>query len=527
MGSQNSRCWLFRVGVLAVVCGTLLHLPMFAAARDMDYHMAGMETGTTMTVAMLLLVAGSALTLAGLLTPRRGAAAPDVTVVDGDTDTAPARRARSTLIGAMILAVAIDAQKPFTFTFIIPAVTDEYGLSAPGVPGASAVPVAVLPLAGIAGTTIGSLVWGYLGDRIGRQASIVYAAVLFVGTSVCGAMPTFTGNVIMCFAMGLAAGGMLPVIFTLLAETIPRRIRGRVMVLVGGLGAALGFLLASWSATVLMPLLGWRALWLIGAPTGLLLLAVCRFVPESPRFLLLHGKHEQALSILHRFGMRLAPATHPDPGGSASTLLLAPRLRAATAALLTCGIAWGLANFGFLVWLPQALTTSGVAIGTVTTTLAQSALVSLPGVIAVAWLYARWGNHRTVTAAAALTALTLLAFAALTPAIIGSTTVLLISTVLLLLAIYALHAAIIPYSAELFPTAIRARGTALVAGATKLGGIAALTLTTAGITPPGITASALLAALPMLAGMTLLWTVPGRVGSLRARGARLGGDQSR
>src|SRR2546421_381395 len=83
-----------------------------------------------------------------------------------------------------------------------------------------------LPLAGITGTVIGSLLWGWIGDRIGRRASIMFAGLLFVSTSICGAMPGFQWNLLMCFLMGIGAGGMLPIAFTLIAEIVPARHRG-------------------------------------------------------------------------------------------------------------------------------------------------------------------------------------------------------------------------------------------------------------------------------------------------------------
>ena len=51
---------------------------------------------------------------------------------------------------------------------------------------------------------------------------------MFVGTSICGAMPSFSWNVFMCFLMGLAAGGMLPVVNAFLAKILPAQ-RSRVV----------------------------------------------------------------------------------------------------------------------------------------------------------------------------------------------------------------------------------------------------------------------------------------------------------
>jgi len=84
-----------------------------------------------------------------------------------------------------------------------------------------------------------------LADIYGRKATILLSAVLFVGTSICGAMPSLAWNIGMCFMMGLAAGGMLPVTYALLAEMMPNRHRGWSLVLVGGLGAGGGYFAAS------------------------------------------------------------------------------------------------------------------------------------------------------------------------------------------------------------------------------------------------------------------------------------------
>jgi MFS transporter, putative metabolite:H+ symporter len=80
--------------------------------------------------------------------------------------------------------------------------------------------------------------------------------------------------------MSLAA----PITFSLLAETIPPRHKGWVMVLIGG-NLAVAFLAASWLSASLVPGYSWRVLWLVGLPTGVLLILLNRFIPESPRFL--------------------------------------------------------------------------------------------------------------------------------------------------------------------------------------------------------------------------------------------------
>ena len=114
--------------------------------------------------------------------------------------------------------------------------------------------------------------------------------------------------------MGLGAGGMLPIAFALLAEIAPVRNRGFLIVLLGGLGTVGGYLAASGLAALLEPTFGWRILWLLGLPTGLALLLLNRYIPESPRFLLARGQTDAARAIMRQFGVTIV-----DPESSAST----------------------------------------------------------------------------------------------------------------------------------------------------------------------------------------------------------------
>src|SRR5690606_41932235 len=114
---------------------------------------------------------------------------------------------------------------------------------------------------------------------------ILFSALMCVGTAICGAMPTFEWNLIMCFLMGASAGGLRPITFTLMAEMVPAAHRGWLLVALGGVGTSAGYLLASGSAAILEPLFSWRVLWLLGLPTGLLVIFLNRYIPESPRFL--------------------------------------------------------------------------------------------------------------------------------------------------------------------------------------------------------------------------------------------------
>ena len=88
----------------------------------------------------------------------------------------------------------------------------------------------------------------------------------------------------MCFLMGASAGGLMPVAYPLLAALAPPRQRGLILVLVGGTGLLGGYLAASFAAGVLEPGYRWRSLWLLGLPTGVLLLLLTRAIPSRRAF---------------------------------------------------------------------------------------------------------------------------------------------------------------------------------------------------------------------------------------------------
>nr|WP_152471490.1 MFS transporter [Nocardiopsis gilva] len=261
--------------------------------------------------------------------------------------------------------MTVDAMKPVTLGFVAPGMTAEYGLRSPLNPEGG-LPVALLPLSGLIGTVVGSLLWGSMADRIGRRSAILLAGVLFVSTAGCGAMPSFAWNLVMCALMGVAAGGMLPITFSLLAETIPARHRGWVMVLIGGT-PALAYALTGWLAAELIPEYSWRVLWLVGAPTGALLILLNRWLPESPRFLLLHGRVREATAIMAMYGATARPADAArqdamigaDWASGHGPLFRFP-FAGFSAAVVIFGIGIGLVTYGFQLWIPTNLRVLGL-----------------------------------------------------------------------------------------------------------------------------------------------------------------------
>src|SRR5437868_11346376 len=293
--SDRRHLWAFVLGVLAVTVGVLLHIPMFLMGRNMGFHLYGMPIGWDMVAGMIAIVGGIGIAAYGLL-PRDIAQQLSASqeIVVSPPEDAPLTAAHWGLMAVLVIALVIDIMKPASLGFTIPGMISEYHQ-----PKAT---VSLVPFSALIGTVVGSIVWGVLADIYGRKASILLSAVMFVGTSICGAMPSLWWNVGMCFMMGAAAGGMLPVTYALLAEMIPSKHRGWALVLVGGLGAVGGCFAASGFSALLQPVFGWRIMWFLNLPTGLILVGMSPLLPESARFLQQMGRSEEARATLARFG---------------------------------------------------------------------------------------------------------------------------------------------------------------------------------------------------------------------------------
>jgi putative MFS transporter len=503
----------FWTGLVAVIAGVILHLPMYVQARDMSYHLAGMPLDTGMLVGMVLIVAGLAGTIWGLI-PRDHphALASDVHIRVKALDEVPIRASHVALMLVMAAAVTIDVMKPATLSFVLPGMTREYGLRSPLHPTGS-IPAALLPLTGITGTVLGSFLWGWLGDRIGRRPSILMAAMTFIATSICGSMPSFALNIVMCFVMGLGVGGMLPIMFTIMAETIPARHRGWLLVLIGG-DVAGAYIITSWLAASLIPSLSWRIMWLIGFPTGVLLILLSRWIPESPRFLLAHGRADEAEAIMKRYGAVIVrePETRIDReavAGSRFGQLFRPPFVRATVVVVLLGLGVGLVSFGFQLWIPSNLQKLGFAEGEANRLLRNSAIIGFPLNFLVAWLYGFWSSKKTLILVVSLTALSLFGFVIAGNSVATDKPLLYALLIMPIWGISSVIAVLSAYSTEIFPTRLRSRGSGLAAGFSKAGGVGIVALVVFAVSPPSIAETALIGALPLaLAALAIAFFGP-------------------
>src|SRR6267142_850556 len=174
----------------------------------------------------------------------------------------------------------------------------------------------------IGGAVLGALVFGRLADSLGRKRMfLVTLAVYLVGTGLT-AFSFDIWSFALCRALtGFGIGGEYAAINSAIDELIPARVRGTVDLAINGtfwIGAALG---AGLSIVLLQPdwigaHIGWRFAFLLGGVLGFAILLVRRHVPESPRWLIRHGRAEEAEQVVSQIELEVQRACGPLPAVS-------------------------------------------------------------------------------------------------------------------------------------------------------------------------------------------------------------------
>jgi MFS family permease len=156
----------------------------------------------------------------------------------------------------------------------------------------------------VGGAVLGALYFGRLADRLGRKRLFLLTLIVYMAATVATAFTAGFWTFVACrFVTGIGIGGEYAAINSAIDELIPARVRGRVNLAINGsfwVGAALGALLSLvlLDERVLGPVLGWRAGFLAGGMLAVAILLVRRHVPESPRWLIAHGRAAEAERIV-------------------------------------------------------------------------------------------------------------------------------------------------------------------------------------------------------------------------------------
>ncbi|MBV8062156.1 MAG: MFS transporter, partial [Nevskia sp.] len=167
----------------------------------------------------------------------------------------------------------------------------------------------------LAGAVCGALLFGWLADRHGRKPLFFLTLGLYLtATALTGLSQGFASYAVFRFLTGAGIGGEYSAINSAIQELTPARYRGRVDLVINGsfwLGAALGAaaVLLLLDPRLVPPALGWRLAFGIGAALGGLILLLRRSIPESPRWLMVNGRLDEAEAVVRNIERQAAAAS--------------------------------------------------------------------------------------------------------------------------------------------------------------------------------------------------------------------------
>ena len=318
-------------------------------------------------------------------------------------DALPVTRKHARIVGVSGLGWAMDAMDVGLISFVMAALAVQWSLTP--------TQTSWLGSIGFVGMALGATLGGLLADKFGRRQ--VFAATLLIYGIATGASALAGSLAVLMalrFLVGLGLGAELPVASTLISEFSPRKVRGRMVVLLEAFWAV-GWILAAVIGTFVVSgsTDGWRWALALGCIPALYSVVVRRGMPESVRFLEAKGKHDEAEAVVRSFEESKALASkkianfeetvveHDSAVENADGIwdkLLAKR----TAALWLVWFCINFSYYGAFIWIPSLLHAQGFTLVKSFTFTLIITLAQLPGYAVSAYLIERWGRRATLAA---------------------------------------------------------------------------------------------------------------------------------
>ncbi len=316
------------------------------------------------------------------------------------------------------------------------------------------------------GMMAGSFGTGFLGDKYGRRFSYQFNLLVFGLASLAAAFaPNMTILIICRFIMGVGLGAENVVGYSTMTEFVPARSRGKWLGLMA-VCVVTGLPISLLVASIVVPMFGWRAMFIIGGVGALIVWYLRKNLPESPRWLEAVGRKDEAEKLMQDIEREAAQGQPLPPPTTTVTVPASPDLATLfTAPLLSrmivgsiCLITINTLLYGFVTWLPVFFIKQGLSVAT---SFGYSLLMALGAPVgsAIGALTAdRWGRKPTIIGASAVALVLgiiypMISDPILLPAVGFALTIPIYVLVALLFGIY------IP---ELFPTEVRLRASGIV-----------------------------------------------------------------
>jgi putative MFS transporter len=374
------------------------------------------------------------------------------------------------LLGVCGVTWAADGAEVLLLGFALPSLIGEFGITT--------TQAGLTVTATFAGMLVGAWFWGTISDYIGRRMGFQVTVLIFALFGLLSALaPSWEWLLVLRFLTGFGLGGALPLDFSLYAEFLPTENRGRNLVILESFWA-LGTIIAAGLAWILVPSFGWRPLLATSALAAVLVLWIRRSIPESPRYLAISGKTDEAREILAgiaRENGRPAPEgdliTGERQSGSTVARLWKPGLKQTTLMLWIAWFCISLAYYGIFTWLPQAFVAQGFSSLQTYQNTFLLALAQVPGFFSAAYLIERLGRRNTLALYLIASGVFTFLFATVTG--FGG---LLASA--MLMSFFALGAwgSLYAWTPELYPTEIRTTGMGWASGMARVAGVITPTL---------------------------------------------------
>jgi MFS transporter, AAHS family, 4-hydroxybenzoate transporter len=374
------------------------------------------------------------------------------------------------LVVATALTIVLDGLDNQLLPPAIPAIMREWGLPRTAF-------TSVLT-SGMVGMMVGGFIGGFIGDRLGRRVALLGSVIVF---GVLNILVSFAGSVSMLatlrFFAGLGLGGAMPNAAALSSEYVPRRQRPFAVTLTI-VCIPLGGSLAGFLGGLILPSLGWRALFLVGGIVPLVLsAALFKVLPESPRYLARFRKRwPELLALLRRLGHDVPPdAAFVDPteqsvARASARELFVPEYRRDTLALCGSFFFCLLSVYMGTNWINSVMTGAGFDIGTASQGLTAFNVGGVVGAIVGALVIMRLGSRLSMLmmAAGAVAGALVLAVMSIGPQTAFSVFAMLVWTGGL---INAVQTTMYALAAHVYPTTIRATGVGTAVAFGRIGGV--------------------------------------------------------
>lgn len=389
----------------------------------------------------------------------------------------PMTRYQRSLFGIIATAWFFDSMDLGLMTFVLGSIKAEFGLTA--------AQTGMLASSSFLGMFLGAAIAGLLADRFGRKPVFQVSMIFWgVGSLMCGLSDNVTQLMIFRVVLGFGMGMEFPIGLSMVSEIVPAKSRGKYVAILEGFWP-LGFIAAGIVTYLMLPVIGWRGIFIALSVPAVFVFVVRRWVPESPRWLEDVGRKREADAVMAGFEQRVERASgRPLPPVTAMYRAPQPTDRKARFMELWSGpyarrtiMLWSvwffalLGYYGLTTWLSALLQQAGYAVTKSVLYTVYISLAGIPGFIFSAWLLEKWG--RKPTCALMLLGSAVAAFA-YGQAAVHKVPVeqLIVAGLCMQFFLFGMWSVLYAYTPELYPTRSRATGAGFASSIGRIGSLA-------------------------------------------------------